>query len=260
MFAYLSAISSFRFQVIEGNEFSEQAALLVAPLDPPQFEIGLWFEQDEPQVDGESCHVNSKRPVRIKHCFPSIHFASGVDLGGLIAQTSNKSYGPNRHLTCGAHLQRQRDKAQSWCYKALGLCMVQDQHWTDSSAFRAEVLILEYFTPVVILCSGRQILIIKDTVHRAPKNVFIIYYYLNIYLAIWLCVLSARVISMMFPVFLLTEWKCFMSPFSGLSSKTQPQLNVFCCCGVSTIRSDILCGLRCLSVQHSYIEWLFELP
>lgn len=201
VFAYLSAISSFRFQVVESDKFSEQAALLVAPLDPPQFEIGLRFEQDEPQVDGKSCHVNSKRPVRIKHCFPSVHFASGVDLGGLVAQTSDKSYGPNGHLTCGAHLQRQRDRDGEGNRGVVLWGSGNCAWYRICIGFRAEVLMLDYYCSSIM----RQNIMINDTVYSAYK-MYLVTLLLNHLFSLWFCVRSAWLSSTTFLAFLSTEW------------------------------------------------------
>lgn len=77
----LSAISSFGLQVIECDQLSEQAALLVASLHSPQLEVGLGLEEDEPQVDGEACHVDGKGPVRVEYSLPAVHLPAALTLG-----------------------------------------------------------------------------------------------------------------------------------------------------------------------------------
>lgn len=79
--AHLSAIGRFGLQVVERDELSQQAALLVAALDAAELEVGLRLEEDEPQVDGKASHVDAEGPVGIKDCLPAVHLPGRVDLG-----------------------------------------------------------------------------------------------------------------------------------------------------------------------------------
>ena len=78
---YLSAIGCFRLQVVECDKFSEQAALLVAPLHSPELEVGLRLEEHQPEVDGEAGHVDGEGSVGVEHGLPAVDLSRGVDLG-----------------------------------------------------------------------------------------------------------------------------------------------------------------------------------
>lgn len=78
---HLSAIGRFGLKVVERDQLSQQAALLVAALDAAELEVGLWLEKDEPQVDGEAGHVDAEGPVGIKDRLPAVHLSGCVDLG-----------------------------------------------------------------------------------------------------------------------------------------------------------------------------------
>lgn len=95
---YLSAIGGFGLQVVERDEFSEQAALLVAPFHPPQLEVGLGLEEDQPEVDGEAGHVDGEGPVGVEHGLPAVDLPGRVDLGRLVAQAAHKRHGPHGNL------------------------------------------------------------------------------------------------------------------------------------------------------------------
>lgn len=96
--AHLSAIGRFGLQVVERDELPQQAALLVAALDPAELEVGLGLEEDEPQVDGEAGHVDAEGPVGIKDRLPAVHLPSRVDLGRLVAQAPHEGHRPHGDL------------------------------------------------------------------------------------------------------------------------------------------------------------------
>ena len=97
---YLSAIGCFWLQVVECYEFSEQTALLVASLHPPELKIRLWLEEDEPQVDGKASHVNGEGPMGVEHCLPAVDFSGCIHLGGLVAQATHKGHRPHGNFPC----------------------------------------------------------------------------------------------------------------------------------------------------------------
>lgn len=95
---YLSAIGCFGLEVIEGDEFSEQTALLVAPLHSAELKVCLWLEEDELQVDGKAGHVDGKWPMGVKHCLPAVDLPGCIHLGGLVPQPPHKSHRPHRNF------------------------------------------------------------------------------------------------------------------------------------------------------------------
>lgn len=102
--SHLSAIGRFGLQVVERDELSQQAALLVAALDAAELEVGLRLEEDEPQVDGEAGHVDAEGPVGIEDRLPAVHLPGRVDLGRLVAQPPHEGHGPHGDLPSRPHL------------------------------------------------------------------------------------------------------------------------------------------------------------
>lgn len=102
---YLGAVCCLGLQVIEGDQFSKEAAFLVASLHTTEFKVGLTSLQDEPQIDGKSSHVYRKWPVGVEHCLPANHLPCPIHPWGLIPKATNEGHRPHGHPPCAAHLQ-----------------------------------------------------------------------------------------------------------------------------------------------------------
>ena len=113
---YLGAVIGLGLQVFDGNQPTQQAALLVTRWDVAQVEDDLRLPDEELQVNGESGHVDGELPIRCERCHPAAHLALGVDLGTLKCAASGEAHRPHGHHGGGAHLGSMGDvkREQGW--------------------------------------------------------------------------------------------------------------------------------------------------